>query len=160
MYTERVGVETPLGMVYVTACEEGLVRSTLPTTVPEMLPVDREGSELTKPYMDWVRRYFEGDFSMQIPPLAPTGTRFQLRVWEVTRRIPPGCVLSYGEVALRAGNPRGARAVGGAMSANPVPLFVPCHRVIRGDGDLGGFGGGLPLKRALLGHEGYRLPGS
>ena len=67
--------------------------------------------------------------------------------------IPPGEVASYGEVARRVGVPKGARAVGQVLACNPVPLFVPCHRVIAADGSLGGFGGGLALKRRLLNHE-------
>jgi O-6-methylguanine DNA methyltransferase len=79
---------------------------------------------------------------------------FQMKVWEVLRGIPYGRVRSYGWVARKIGKPRAARAVGAACGANPVPLLVPCHRVVAGDGSLGGFSGGLPNKKRLLKLEG------
>ncbi|MDD5711883.1 MAG: MGMT family protein [Smithellaceae bacterium] len=79
---------------------------------------------------------------------------FQRRVLMATRRIPRGTVLTYGELARRLGVPRGARAVGQALAKNPFPLVIPCHRVVRSGGALGGFGGGLALKRRLLEMEG------
>jgi methylated-DNA-[protein]-cysteine S-methyltransferase len=84
------------------------------------------------------------------------GSDFDQKVWAATRRIPYGAVLSYGQLAAEIGLPGGARAVGGALGRNPVLVVVPCHRVLRAGGGLGGFGAGLPLKRALLAHEGYR----
>lgn len=86
--------------------------------------------------------------------LAPQGTVFQLAVWQALRSIPYGQTVSYGELARRLGNARGARAVGLANGANPLPIIVPCHRVIGADGSLTGFGGGLYIKRALLSLEG------
>ena len=82
---------------------------------------------------------------------------FQMKVWEVLRGIPYGRVRSYGWVARKIGRPRAARAVGAACGANPVPLLVPCHRVVAGDGSLGGFSGGLPNKKRLLKLEGIRV---
>ena len=87
-------------------------------------------------------------------PLAPLGTPFQLRVWHALRTIPYGETLSYGELARRLGIEGGARAVGLANGANPLPIVMPCHRVIGADGTLTGFGGGLHIKRALLALEG------
>jgi len=87
-------------------------------------------------------------------PLAPVGTPFQLKVWQALRAIPYGKTLSYGELAQRLGLEGGARAVGLANGANPLPIVVPCHRVIGADGSLTGFGGGLPIKRSLLALEG------
>jgi methylated-DNA-[protein]-cysteine S-methyltransferase len=87
-------------------------------------------------------------------PLAPEGTPFQLRVWRALCMIPYGETLSYGELARRLGRPNGARAVGLANGANPLPIVVPCHRVIGSDGTLTGFGGGLHIKRSLLALEG------
>ena len=83
---------------------------------------------------------------------------FQGRVMEIVRKIPAGNVMSYSGVAALAGNPSASRAVGQAMSSNPIPIIIPCHRVVRSDGRLGGFSGGTPLKRALLAHEGISLP--
>jgi methylated-DNA-[protein]-cysteine S-methyltransferase len=81
-------------------------------------------------------------------------TRFQRRVWEVTRSIPYGETRSYLWIARRVRSPRGARAVGQALGANPLPIIIPCHRVVSSDGGLGGFSGGLNVKRRLLKLEG------
>ena len=83
------------------------------------------------------------------------GTPFQMKVWNRLCAIPSGKTVSYGALAAAIGRPRAARAVGAAVGANPVPLLVPCHRVIGENGSLTGFGLGLPMKRALLAHEGY-----
>lgn len=82
------------------------------------------------------------------------GTPFQQKVWKELLKIPAGKTVSYGELARRIKKPKAARAVGAALGANPVPLLVPCHRVIAGDGGLGGFSGGLGVKKRLLTHEG------
>ena len=87
-------------------------------------------------------------------PLAPVGTPFQLKVWQALCTIPYGETLSYGQLAQRLGVEGGARAVGLANGANPLPIVVPCHRVIGADGTLTGFGGGLHIKRSLLALEG------
>ena len=89
-------------------------------------------------------------------PLDLRGTPFQLRCWAELQRIPHGQTRTYGELARRVGRPGASRAVGGANGANPVPVIVPCHRVVAARG-LGGFGGGLELKRRLLEHEGALL---
>lgn len=86
-------------------------------------------------------------------PLSPTGTPFQKRVWQELSRIPYGQTISYGELARRTGNPRASRAVGLANGKNPLPIVVPCHRVIGANGDLTGFGGGIERKEALLALE-------
>ena len=83
------------------------------------------------------------------------GTPFQRRVWSRLCAIPTGKTISYGALAASIGRPKAARAVGAAVGANPVPLLIPCHRVIGENGSLVGFGLGLPMKRALLAHEGY-----
>jgi len=98
--------------------------------------------------------YFSGRRRAFRLRLAPAGTAFQLAVWEALRAIPYGQTVSYGELARRLGNAGGARAVGLANGANPLPIIVPCHRVIGADGSLTGFGGGLLIKRALLSLEG------
>ena len=80
-------------------------------------------------------------------------SEFTKRIYEVVRQIPRGCVASYGQVAFLAGNPRGARGVGFAMHRSPEPGGIPCHRVVRSDGSLGGYAYGLPIKRELLKRE-------
>lgn len=100
-----------------------------------------------------LKEYFAGkriDFDL---PLAPEGTEFQKSVWKRLREIPYGKTISYSELAKRVGNPKASRAVGSANGKNPIPIVIPCHRVIAADGTLGGFGGGLPVKRALLSLE-------
>lgn len=94
--------------------------------------------------------YFAGtltDFDIE---LAPQGSAFDLRVWEELRRIPYGATISYGELARRVGDASAARAVGAANGRNPLPIIVPCHRVIGANGSLTGFGGGLSTKKFLL----------
>ena len=86
-------------------------------------------------------------------PLRLAGTTFQNKVWTELRRIPFGQTISYGELASRIGKPTARRAVGGANGANPLPIVVPCHRVIGSDKSLTGFGGGIATKRFLLAHE-------
>jgi O-6-methylguanine DNA methyltransferase len=98
--------------------------------------------------------YFSGrpaDF--QSFPMHLEGTPFHRRVWEELRRIPLGQTISYRELAARVGKPRAVRAVGQANGANPIPIIIPCHRVIAADGSLGGYSSGLDRKRWLLEHE-------
>ena len=100
-----------------------------------------------------LEEFFAGKRTAFELPLAPAGTDFQRRVWEVLRQIPFGETMSYGEVAERAGCPGSARAVGAAVGRNPVAIVVPCHRVIGSDGSLTGYAGGLERKVSLLEHE-------
>lgn len=102
--------------------------------------------------------YFAGKLLAFDLDLAPRGTEFQRSVWSELRRIPYGDTTSYIELARRIGNPNAMRAVGAANGANPIAIVVPCHRVIGHDGQLVGFGGGLPAKRWLLDHERRHAP--
>jgi methylated-DNA-[protein]-cysteine S-methyltransferase len=103
--------------------------------------------------MRQMREYFASQRREFDLPLAPQGTVFQKAVWRALQEIPYGATISYGELARRVGNAKASRAVGSANGANPLPIVIPCHRVIAGDGSLGGFGGGLPTKQALLALE-------
>lgn len=98
--------------------------------------------------------YFAGRLRAFSVPLAPRGTAFQERVWEELRRIPYGQTVTYGEVARRIGAPQAARAVGLANGRNPLPVFIPCHRVVGAGNKLVGYTGGLDIKVALLAVEG------
>lgn len=100
-----------------------------------------------------LKEYFAGRRKEFTTPLAPVGTTFQQQVWQALRAIPFGEVRSYAEVARRLGRPNAGRAVGGACGCNPIALFIPCHRVVRADGALGGFGSGVERKQWLLRHE-------
>lgn len=97
--------------------------------------------------------YFDGKTTTFDLPLKPEGTPFQMAVWEALLEIPYGETISYGELARRIGNPNASRAVGAANGANPIPIVIPCHRVIGADNSLTGFGGGLDVKSYLLEHE-------
>ena len=112
-----------------------------------------------KEAMRQLRAYFDGELKEFDLPLAPSGTAFQLKVWRTLQSIPYGETWSYGKLARRIQRPDAPRAVGGANGQNPIPVIIPCHRVIGADGSLTGFGGGLPIKRKLLALEGA-LPGS
>jgi methylated-DNA-[protein]-cysteine S-methyltransferase len=106
-----------------------------------------------------LREYFEGsrtEFDLQ---LRPAGTSFQRTVWAALRTIPYGATCSYGLLARRVDRPMAARAIGRANGSNPIPIVIPCHRVIGADGSLTGYAGGVDIKRRLLEHESgaYRL---
>ncbi|HKW42001.1 MAG TPA: methylated-DNA--[protein]-cysteine S-methyltransferase [Gemmatimonadales bacterium] len=102
--------------------------------------------------------YFAGTRTTFDLPLDAIGTAFQRHVWDALRSIPYGSTLSYSDLARRLGDERATRAVGAANARNPIPIIVPCHRVVGARGELTGFGGGLDRKRWLLEHEGALLP--
>ncbi|TAK15160.1 MAG: methylated-DNA--[protein]-cysteine S-methyltransferase [Acidobacteria bacterium] len=97
--------------------------------------------------------YFGGTLTVFDLPLAPKGTPFQREVWEALQSIPFGQTTTYGRIAETIGRPDAVRAVGAANGQNPIPIVIPCHRVIGASGSLTGFGGGLEMKRWLLAHE-------
>jgi O-6-methylguanine DNA methyltransferase len=101
-----------------------------------------------------LKRILAGGEPETFPPLDLSGTEFQKNVWNALRKISPGKTKSYGEIARAIGKPKAVRAVGGACGANPVPVLVPCHRVLAANKKLGGFSGGLDWKRKLLAREG------
>jgi methylated-DNA-[protein]-cysteine S-methyltransferase len=107
-----------------------------------------------------VRAYCDGDIAaLDTVPVDPGGTPFQQQVWEQLRVMAPaGRTICYGDLAEAIGKPNASRAVGAANGANPICIAIPCHRVIGANGTLTGYGGGLPRKEWLLGHEGVRMP--
>lgn len=115
----------------------------------------REGeSELLERARKQLAEYFAGERRTFDLPLAPQGTEFQRAVWQALADIPYGETISYAQLATRVGKPTASRAVGAANGRNPLPIVLPCHRVIGADGSLTGFGGGLPTKQFLLRLEG------
>jgi AraC family transcriptional regulator of adaptative response/methylated-DNA-[protein]-cysteine methyltransferase len=112
----------------------------------------REDHSRTQESADQVNQVLLGQGSQPLA-LHLHGTNFQLKVWEALLRIPEGSVISYDELAAWIGEPGAARAVGNAVGRNPIPLLIPCHRVIRKSGDFGGYRWGLPRKKAILGWE-------
>jgi len=105
-----------------------------------------------------LRLYFSGQLEAFDLPLAPKGTPFQQDVWQALTKIPYGETRSYAEIAKKIGRPDAVRAVGAANGQNPIPIVIPCHRVIGSNGKLTGFGGGLPAKRFLLDLESKQKP--
>ena len=146
-------LETPIGTLLIAGDESAVRRIALPKRGKAARPEPGWQASARGPVGEAVRQlreYFAGrrvDFDV---PLAPEGTAFQRAVWQRLREIPYAETISYGELARRVGNPKASRAVGSANGANPLPIVIPCHRVIASDGTLGGFGGGLPTKQSLL----------
>lgn len=136
------------------AIDEGLFRTNRWLTVNRVVK-DEKAAPL-QCSLDELQRYFAGERVAFSCPLDLRGTPFQMLVWEHLSRIPYGERRTYGEIALAIGRPTASRAVGAANGANPVPIIVPCHRVIGSDGSLTGYGGGLPGKAWLLSLEGIK----
>ena len=148
-------VETPIGTLGLVASDEGLSRVFWSA---EGLSLDG-GSRVLEEAAAQLGAYFAGELTSFDLPLDLEGTEFQRGCWLALATIPYGQTVSYGEQARRLGlGPAAARAVGAANGQNPLPVVLPCHRVIGADGSLTGFGGGLHIKRALLEHEGALLP--
>ncbi len=149
---------SPIGELLITASDSGLTGVWFPGNeqVAAPRPVDgrRPGSAVLARACEQLGQYFAGTRTTFDIPLDPPGTPFQRRVWDALRTIPYGTTLSYSELARRLGDVRATRAVGAANGKNPIPIIVPCHRVIGANGALTGFGGGLDRKRWLLEHEG------
>ncbi len=106
---------------------------------------------------DQLQSYFIKKLLQFNLPLEPKGTPFQLSVWNQLQKIPYGYTWSYQQLATAIGKPNAIRAVGNANARNPIPIIIPCHRVIRKNGNLGGYGGGIVIKDRLLAHEGVIL---
>ncbi len=120
-------------------------------------PVWKQDPAPLKEPLRQLNAYFAGDLENFDLPLAPEGTTFQQQVWKQLCDIPYGETISYGELARRIGNPNASRAVGLANGSNPIPIIIPCHRVIGSNGKLTGYGGGLPIKEKLLALEQRQL---
>jgi O-6-methylguanine DNA methyltransferase len=127
---------------------------------PAAVPVPGQVARWHRLTMAALEKVLAGRAPGKLPPLdLAAGTPFQQRVWKALRRIQAGRTRSYGEIARSIGHPDAVRAVGGACGANPIPLFVPCHRVLAANRRLGGFSGGLDWKRKLLEREGVQVAG-
>jgi methylated-DNA-[protein]-cysteine S-methyltransferase len=149
-------IDSPIGPLLLAAGTQGLLRVHFQAGPAPLEPPAgwHHDSAPFAPTIAQLGEYFAGKRRAFRLPLAPAGTPFQLSVWQELRTIPYGETVSYGQLARQLGLANGARAVGLANGANPLPVIVPCHRVIGADGSLTGFGGGLPIKRALLSLEG------
>ena len=150
---------SPVGPLMLVADEAGLRRIDF---VNGRSPVRsdphwRESAEYLGETVRQLLAYFAGELEAFDLPLVPQGTPFQLAVWKRLCEIPYGETISYGELARRVGNPNASRAVGLANGSNPIPIVIPCHRVIGSNGKLTGYGGGLPIKEKLLALERRQL---
>lgn len=159
-YTLLSGLPEPMGELCLVSDGTALTRidfppapgSDRPTSAPP--PGQRaDDLQLLRAAAAELREYFAGERTEFTVPLALAGTPFQQAVWAELGRIPYGATWSYAELARRIGNPQARRAVGAANGRNPVPIIVPCHRVIGTSGELTGYGGGLPRKQQLLALE-------
>jgi methylated-DNA-[protein]-cysteine S-methyltransferase len=116
-----------------------------------------ENSPVLRETAKQLRAYFAGKLENFDLPLGPVGTKFQVGVWNRLCDIPYGETISYGQLAKQIGSPKASRAVGLANGSNPIPIIIPCHRVIGSNGKLTGYGGGLPIKEKLLALEQRQL---
>jgi methylated-DNA-[protein]-cysteine S-methyltransferase len=155
-YTE---IESPVGRLLLAADELGLrqIQFVHGRHPAKRDPSWQEDTTLLEPAVVQLHAYFAGDLENFDLQLAPEGTPFQLNVWRQLCEIPFGRTISYGELAQRIGNSKASRAVGLANGSNPIPIVIPCHRVIGSNGKLTGYGGGLPIKEKLLAFEGRQL---
>ena len=152
--------DTRIGTLTVAADAAGLRYILFPRNkydAPARADWKRDANALREP-REQLLAYFAGERTTFDLPLAPQGTPFQLKVWKTLAMIPFGATWSYRDLATRIDAPKAMRAVGAANGRNPLPIVLPCHRVIGADGSLTGFGGGLPLKRFLLELEGIGQP--
>jgi len=139
-------ISTPLGDMCLTEENDCIVSFLWGGSGNDETPLLTEAAQQLSDYFAGHRRTFD-------LPLAPKGTDFQQSVWRALTEIPYGETRSYGEIAKALGNPNASRAVGMANHRNPIPIIIPCHRVIGADGSLTGYGGGLPRKKYLLALE-------
>jgi len=154
-------MSSPVGPLLLAAGDDGLRLIEFPDPRHPMPPADdwSEGdNDVLAATRGQLEEYFDGTRRAFDLPLAPRGTSFQRGVWHALATIPYGATISYRDLAERIGKPSAMRAVGAANGRNPLPIVVPCHRVIGADGSLTGFGGGLPTKRFLLQLEGALPP--
>ena len=147
-------IESPVGKLLLLASEDKLLEIRFNSSIEndEFHDNVEEKSDLLifKDTEVQLNEYFQGKRKSFSIPVVLNGTEFQQKVWKQLQLIPFGETISYQELAKRVGDIKKARAVGNANGKNPIPIIVPCHRVIAKDGSLGGFGGGLPIKRYLL----------
>jgi len=155
----RTVVESPIGELTLLASDDAVVairfgnEIVAPHLAPDVVDVGPGEHALLDEAVRQLDEYFEGERLEFELPLEPIGTPFQLQAWMALRDIPYGETISYGEQARRLGDRNKSRAVGAANGKNPIPIVVPCHRVVGSNGHLTGFGGGIEVKAWLLEHE-------
>lgn len=153
-------VQSPMGLLRLEATDNGLVAMDW-VRAADASPAQGKGAgaaAFLRLGARWLAAYFKRHAPLPLPPLSLTGTEFQKAVWNLLAALPAGQITTYGEIAHMLDNPGACRAVGQAVGANPLPIFIPCHRVLAANGQLGGFSSGLPRKRWLLAHEKIEVP--
>jgi methylated-DNA-[protein]-cysteine S-methyltransferase len=155
--TTHTTIDSPIGALLLTTDGAALTGIYLDSERGATRPTDLGADDPHHPVLaaaaDQLRAYFAGERDEFDVPLSAAGTTFQREVWDALARIPYGETISYGELARRVGKPSASRAVGLANGRNPLPIIVPCHRVIGANGTLTGYGGGIERKQWLLEHE-------
>ncbi len=148
-------VSTPLGDITAVADDAGLTQVILAGDDGSVLAEATEGGPIVDAATQQLVEYFAGERMAFDVPLAPQGTEFQMTVWKALSDVPFGTTATYGEIARAIGQLTATRAVGAANGRNPIPIIIPCHRVIGASGELTGYsgGGGIETKRRLLDHE-------
>jgi len=149
-------LDTPLGTLQIEATERGLCGIWFPSLSVNDGPTPGKNRVISLAKQE-LNAYFAGDLTTFSVPLDWQGTRFQESVWQALLAVPYGKTVTYGDVARAIGRPRSSRPVGGAVGKNPLPIIVPCHRVIGSDRSLTGFTGGLDIKIRLLELEGHSI---
>jgi methylated-DNA-[protein]-cysteine S-methyltransferase len=151
--TFTMPMDTPVGQLVLESDGDVLIGIWLPSQAATTRGDGHDAPPVLKDTATQLEEYFAGELTEFTVPMELDGTPFQKDVWTELTRIPYGTTISYGELARRVGRPKGPRAVGQANGKNPIPIIVPCHRVLASTG-IGGYGGGLPMKRTLLAVEG------
>ncbi|HBC58441.1 MAG TPA: cysteine methyltransferase [Gammaproteobacteria bacterium] len=146
-------LETPIGHLTIEAIEEGITAIRWPDYSGSNIFRTSKLNQHLNQAIEQITAYFDHKLDTFNLCLAPVGTQFQLRVWRALQQIEFGTTVSYQYIAETIGNPNACRAVGSANGKNPIPIIIPCHRIISSDGTLGGFAAGLETKRWLLEHE-------
>ena len=143
-------VKSPLGLISITASNNGVTGITVSTKQDQELKANKH----TDAMKQWLERYFDGKNPPHNVELDVAGGPFYSKVWSCLQDVPTGVTVSYIDLAKKAGSPRAMRAVGTAMATNRVPLYIPCHRVVKSDGKIGNYGPGPSKKQWLLEFEG------
>ena len=152
-----ITVTSPVGSLVLRASNKGLV--SIDRGKAARVKGEAKAERILDTTATQLSEYFAGSRRKFQVPLDLQGTPFQVQVWQTLQKIPFGHAVSYAEEARMLGKPTAARAVGSANGRNPVPIIVPCHRVVAADGTLGGYSAGLPMKRKLLALEGVSVAG-
>ena len=147
--------DSPVGELTIYANEKGLVAIDWPTQSRDVQPESKSSAahSLVEQARSELDAYFAGRLTRFSTPVDPEGTDFQQQVWQALCAIPYGETSTYGQLAIDLGQPNGSRAVGAATGRNPIPIIIPCHRLLGSNGKLTGFAGGLPAKQQLLALE-------